>query len=98
MYDHLQRNLRYGTGGFCIPAGVGGGGGLRSLPLAVQDDIMIATIIIITNGFNSCLRLLFILFLKMNKKNHAINSGCLFTGFTALKFAVQKINTTIVEL
>jgi hypothetical protein len=45
-----------------MPAGVGGGGGLRSLPLAVQDDIMIATIIIITNGFNSCLRLLFIFY------------------------------------
>jgi len=43
------------------PAGVGGAGGLRSLPLAVQDEIIMPTIKNITTGLSSFSKLFFIL-------------------------------------
>jgi len=52
----------YGLGGgLGAPAGVGGAGGLRSLPLAVQDEIIMPTIKNITTGLSSFSKLFFIL-------------------------------------
>ena len=53
----------YGAGGLGKPAGFGGGGGLRNLPFAVHEDnedIIMATIITIANGFSKCPEFIFI--------------------------------------